>query len=386
MTIAVIQDRPIYKYNNDYFFVNYSDIVKYGKLCDKLIYCCSVELTSDETLVAKYKCWRDFNFLEIREVIKSPLKEFIHTSSYNKNAVKNVASKADIVVIKTPSITIGRWAYRYLKKIGKKCILESIACGWDSYWYHNLKGKIMAVPSYLNMKKMIYNADYVVYVTNRFLQERYPTKGKWIAASNVVLEEADETILQKRLKRIDEIQDNESLKIGTAGAVNIKFKGQEYVIKAIARLKSEGISFDYYLAGGGDQTRLAKLASKLGLEKNVHFLGAVPKNKMTEFYDSLDIYIHPSLAEGLPRVLIEAERRALPSCGADAAGTPELLEDYFVFEKQDVESVCKVLKKFSKDVMRKQAQINYERSKEYSLPILDERRKKFYGDVLKKYI
>ncbi len=382
MVLTVIQDRPVYKYNNDYYFVNYSDIIKYGKLCDKLIYCCSVEVTYDKSVISKYKCWRDFHFLEIKEVIKSPLKEFLHTSSFNKIAVKDVVSRADIVVIKLPSITIGRWAYRYLKRIGKKCILESIACGWDSYWYHNLKGKIMAVPSYLNMRSMIYNADYVVYVTNKFLQVRYPTKGEWIAASNVVLEEADEAILQKRLKKIDETKVNDSLKIGTAGAVNIKFKGQEYVIRAIARLKAEGIHFDYYMAGGGDQTRLAKLASKLGIETSVHFLGAVPKNKMTEFYDSLDIYIHPSLAEGLPRVLIEAERRALPSCGAKAAGTPELLEDDFVFAKQDVESVCKVLKKFSKDVMRKQAQINFKRSKEYSLPILDERRKNFYREVL----
>ena len=384
MTLAVIQDRPVYKYKDDYYFVNYSDIVKYGKLCDKLIYCCSVEEVSEESIIAKQKCWRDFNNLEIKEVLKSPLKEFLHTSTFNKNAVKDVACKADVVVIKLPSITIGRWAYKYLKRIGKKCILESIACGWDSYWYHDLKGKIMAIPSFLNMRRMIKDADYVIYVTNSFLQNRYPTKGRWIAASNVVLGEADDSILRNRLNKIENLKSTNHLKIGTAGAVNIKFKGQEYVIRAMASLKAEGIYFDYYLAGGGDSTRLNSLASKLGVEQQVHFLGAVPKNKMSDFYDSLDIYIHPSLAEGLPRVLIEAERRALPSCGANAAGTPELLDEDFVFEKQNVESICSVLKKFTIDVMKKQAQINFERSMEYSLSILDERRKVFYSEVLKK--
>jgi glycosyltransferase involved in cell wall biosynthesis len=103
---------------------------------------------------------------------------------------------------------------------------------------------------------------------------------------------------------------------------------------------------------------------------------------MTEYYRSLDIYIHPSLAEGLPRVVIEAERQALPACGAKASGTPELLDEDFVFKKQSPKAICEVLKKFNKSIMAEQARRNFERSMSYSVEVLDKRRKDFYSMVL----
>ena len=381
MRLVVVQDRPIIGYGNDYYFVNYSDIIKYGKLCDELIYCASVERTDDETKVQKLrKC--DFPNVRIQEVIKSPLKELIHTSLFNQSQVKEVIDISDLVVIKTPSMTIGKWAFNYVRKTGKKYIVEVIACAWDTYWNHGIKGKLMSVFSYLNAKRMIGKAANVIYVTNKFLQKRYPTKGRSINCSNVVLGEIDNEVLKKRMTYIDNCDDNHVMKLGTAGAINVSFKGQRYVIEAIAKMKKRGQIFQYYLAGGGDKTKLEQLATELGVADQVIFLGALRKDKMNDFYDSLDIYIHPSLAEGLPRVLIEAERRALPSCGANASGTPELLDPEYVFKKRNSDDICKVLSLFNKKTMKEQAEKNHKRSAQYSLDILDKRREVFYKEVL----
>ena len=384
MTLAVIQSRPLMCYNGKFYLRNYSDFVKYGKLCDRFIYCASVLNIKDFDTVKDLKPQSDFPNSKIVEVKKAPLRELFSISSFNKTQLKKVINEADIVVIKTPSITVGKWACEYVKKIGKEYILEVIACAWDSYWYHDIKGKIMAPYSFWNAKRMIGSAKYVIYVTDKFLQRRYPTKGRSIGCSNVVLGPADETILTDRQEKIKAFNPKGRINIGTAGAVYVKFKGQQYVIEALAQLVSEGYDYHYYLAGGGDNRRLKAIAEKYSLTDRVHFLGMVPRDKMTDFYRSLDIYIHPSLAEGLPRVLIEAERQALPACGANASGTPELLDDEFVFNKKSAKDICRVLKKFSKDVMLEQSKKNFERSKLYSTEVLDNRRKEFYSEIITK--
>lgn len=383
MTLAVIQSRPLMCYNSTYYLGNYSDFVKYGKLCDQFIYCASVIEVNNFDAVKNLKSQAEFPNSRIVEVKRSPLKEMFSPLPFNVKQLKNVINEADIVVIKTPSITIGKWAYKYAKQMHKKCILEVIACAWDSFWYHDIRGKLLAPYSFWNAKKMIRSADNVIYVTDQFLQRRYPTKGSSIGCSNVVLGAADDSILINRQERIEAFNPEGRINIGTAGAVNVNFKGQQYVIEAIAQLVSEGYDYHYYLAGGGDNRRLKAITEKYSLTDRVHFLGLVPRDMMTDFYRSLDIYIHPSLAEGLPRVLIEAERQALPACGANASGTPELLDEEFVFKKKSPDDICRVLKSFSKSKMMEQSKINFERSKLYSTEVLDNRRKEFYSRIMK---
>lgn len=381
MIISIIQDRPIEKFNGDYYMGNFSDIIKYGKLCDHLFYCCSiVEVDSEEKIKGIKKI--DMTNVSIQEVIKSPLKELFHTSSFNKRQVVDVVTKADLVVIKCPSITLGKWAFDYVRKINKKYILEYIACAWDSYWYHDIRGKIMAPYSYYNAKRMAEKAHNVIYVTSKFLQSRYPTGGNSIACSNVVLMDMHPGVLLSRLDKINNATNYNRLKLGTVGAVNVAFKGQQYVIEALYKLKKKGFIYDYFLAGGGDNNRLKSMVMKFHLEDQVHFVGVISKEKMNDFYDSLDIYVHPSLAEGLPRVVIEAESRALPACGANAAGTPELLETDFIFRKQDSDDICRVLLRFTKERMLEQSRANYNRAAEYMLDVLDARRQVFYKKAL----
>ena len=243
MTLAVIQSRPLMCYNGKFYLRNYSDFVKYGKLCDRFIYCASVLNIKDFDTVKDLKPQSDFPNSKIVEVKKAPLRELFSISSFNKTQLKKVINEADIVVIKTPSITVGKWACEYVKKIGKEYIFEVIACAWDSYLYHDIKGKIMAPYSFWNAKRMIGSAKYVIYVTDKFLQRRYPTKGRSIGCSNVVLGPADETILTDRQEKIKAFNPKGRINIGTAGAVYVKFKGQQYVIRCDSFITSCQLCF-----------------------------------------------------------------------------------------------------------------------------------------------
>lgn len=380
MTIAVIQDRPIICHDGDYYSINPVDIEKYLRLCDNLAYCASPSIVSEDKLKSATKI--DSNRVSVRLVNKSPLKEMLFPSKHNKEVVVQAISDADVIVIKAPSITIGKLAFDIVRRTNKKYIVEMIGCAWDSFWYHGIKGKIMAYYCETVTKKMCAEAKNVLYVTNEFLQRRYPNSSHTVGCSNVVLPEINEETLNDRLKRIQELPNDSEMKIGTAGAVNVRYKGQQYVIEAIGKLRKKGKAFHYYLAGSGDQTYLKKVAEKNGVSDLVHFMGMVPKAQMKDYYDSLDIYIHSSMAEGLPRVMIEAESRALPSLGARASGTPELLDEDCIFESHDSDSICRVIETFDKEKMMRVARHNFERSHDYLSDILNERRKNFYSKLI----
>lgn len=380
MTIAVIQGSPIFRYNNSYYDFNLVEFDKYLKQCDNLIYLATVKDVDEKKTQSMHKV--DTTKVSFRIIKKDRIFDYLFLRKSKRVIIKEAIDKADLVVVKMPSITIGKWAASYLNRIKKPFFVEVCGCAWDSFWYHSYKGKLLAPFNFFITRHIVSRAKHVIYVTNKFLQKRYPNKNHNIGCSNVLLPEFDECVLTKRIERIRNKEDHSALKIGTAGTVNVKYKNQESVIRAISMLKERGIVVDYYLAGGGSSTFLENIAKQYNVQKQVHFLGTIPKSKMYDFYDMLDIYIHPSMAEGLPRVLIEAESRALPALGAKVAGTPELLSDDCVFHKKDVKAICELIISFSKEKMLKQATINFQRAKNYSFDVLNERRRKFYQEVL----
>jgi glycosyltransferase involved in cell wall biosynthesis len=67
---------------------------------------------------------------------------------------------------------------------------------------------------------------------------------------------------------------------------------------------------------------------QLGLASHVVLPGAVGYGeRLFEYLDHADLFVLPSLTEGMPRSLIEAMARGLPALGSRVGGIPELLED-----------------------------------------------------------
>lgn len=380
MTIAIIQGSPILRCKDSYYDFNYVEFDKYLRQCDSLVYIATVKDIDDSKTKALYKV--DTSKVSFRIIEKDNIRDYIQLRKSKKEIIKNAINEADLTVVKMPSITIGKWAANYASKVNKPYIVEVCGCAWDSFWYHSFEGKILAPFNYLFTKRIISKAQNVVYVTSQFLQRRYPNSKHNIGCSNVLLPEFDDEILMQRISRIQKRKADEVIKLGTAGALNVRYKSQDAVIKAIALLRNKGVNAEYYLAGGGSKEYLESVAKEYKVLEYVHFLGTVPKSEMYDFYDMLDIYIHPSLAEGLPRVLIEAESRALPALGANVAGTPELLSDDCVFPKKDVHAICELVTNFTTEKMEKQARDNYNRSKLYAFDVLNERRRVFYKEVI----
>ena len=277
------------------------------------------------------------------------------------------------------------WGVSVCEKLNKKYMIEVITCAWDGMWNHSRIGRFLAVPYYLNQRKAIKKAPYALYVTEEFLQGRYPCKGVSVGVSDVMLKNiSDDTVLEKRLERID--ASSEKILLGTAAAVNVKYKGQRFVIEALHILKSKGYDcFRYQLAGGGDNSDLKKLVDKYDLNDVVEFLGSVPQDKIHDWYESLDMYVQPSLQEGLPRSVVEAMSHAIPCVCMKTGGMPELVEPEYICTKRGNKAKTianKLLLMKNKENMKKAAQYNFARSKNYYPEVLDTRRK----DFMKRFI
>jgi len=296
-----------------------------------------------------------------------------------KREIEAVLNKVDVAIIRMPSM-IGNIACEICEKNNKKYKIEMVACAWDGYVnHHNKTGKIVAPYMYLEAKKHIKKAKEVLYVTNDFLQKRYPTKGQKTACSDVVLKEFDEGVLKKRMLKISNISNSGEIKLCTVANVGLKYKGQEFVIKAMSIMNNKNIK--YYLIGNGDNSYLTNIIKKYNLDDRVIFLGSIPHEKIFSILEEMDIYIQPSLQEGMPRALLEAMSLGMPCYGSTAGGIPELLGKDYLFEKKDYKQIAFYLDNINSSSLKENALKSIEVSKQYNIKLLNKKREEFYSTI-----
>lgn len=363
-------------YKDEYYLATraYVIFVRYAKAFGDIILCSRFEEVEEEP----FDCIKaDF----IKEVVDCDSLSKTMLGLYKNQMIKAMES-CDFVVGRFPSI-IAFKACDYAKKLKKIFVAELMCDGWDSYWNHSFAGKIIAPYMTTKMKNCTWNADFAIYVTEKYLQNKYPCRDSSINASNVVITDINPDILIRRLKRIKNM-DTHNISMMTSANVDQHSKGQEYVVKAIRLLKEKGINVTYYLAGAGDKSYLLKFARQAGVVDNLVFLGRLTIEQIFERLDQIDIYIQPSLQEGLPRSVIEAMSRACPVMGARTAGIPELMDDECVFERCSENSIAKAVETVLNNGLAGYAKRNFEHSKAYHNDTLNDRRNRYYDMIKKK--
>jgi glycosyltransferase involved in cell wall biosynthesis len=103
-------------------------------------------------------------------------------------------------------------------------------------------------------------------------------------------------------------------------------KGFEYFIEAIPEVLEKFKAARFVLVGEGELEDELKLKSKrLKLENKIFFTGF--RNDIKDILASVDIFVMPSLLEGLPVVLLEAMAMGKPIIATDIDGINEVLEN-----------------------------------------------------------
>ncbi len=377
-------DGPIMKdSNNNYYGNEFDDKVlkRYEYIAENIKLLIRVKKIDEDVIENKFSKINTEKY-DVGECLNlSSIKGLLFNRIIVKKQLESEIRQTDYVIARLPSI-IGSLSIRIAKKLNKPYFIELVGCPWDALWNHSIKGKLFAPIMTLNTKKLVKNAPFVLYVTEEFLQKRYPTKGKSVGCSDVRLKELDKDIINKREKHILENKDKKNKIIATIAAVNVKFKGQKYVIKAINKLKKQGINCEYWLIGGGNKSYLEKVVKKYKLEDNVKFLGPLPHDEIFNMLEKIDIYIQPSKQEGLPRSLLEAMSMGCLCIGTNAGGIPELLEKNYIVRKGNVNDIAKKIEEVTLEKLIEQARINVIKSNEYETEILENKRKKFYDEFI----
>jgi len=111
------------------------------------------------------------------------------------------------------------------------------------------------------------------------------------------------------------------LRLATIASLTSK-KGHDVLLRALALLAGRGLCVAAVFAGDGpERARLELIAAELKLRDSVHFLGAV--SNPADVLAAADVFVLPSLVEGLPLALLEAMRAGKPIVATSVGGVPE---------------------------------------------------------------
>jgi phosphatidylinositol alpha-1,6-mannosyltransferase len=106
------------------------------------------------------------------------------------------------------------------------------------------------------------------------------------------------------------------------------YKGQDRVIPLLPGLVIPGREVVYLVAGeGDDQPRLEALAWEHGAQRQVRFLGHVPRADLPDLYRAAQLFALPSGGEGFGIVFLEAMACGVPAIGLAVGGAVDALCD-----------------------------------------------------------
>ena len=127
-----------------------------------------------------------------------------------------------------------------------------------------------------------------------------------------------------------ELSLNQKDKILVTAARLEPVKGMKHLIDASQILKQRGLSHKCYILGDGAlRTELSKQIENLGLQDCVKLVGSRNQGELATWYQAADLFVLPSLSEGIPNVLMEAMSCGSRFVATQVGGIPEIADPNF---------------------------------------------------------
>lgn len=298
------------------------------------------------------------SFFKTRKTIKNAIERCDHVYCRGINGViaQRIAQKNGI-----PQITyVGGSVYETL--INMKSPFKRFVAGSIEHF----------------IKKCIYRSSYVIFCS-KYLDRIYKTKGKSIVWVEIILNKFSKEIYENRLKRINNC--GEKVNLGLIGYVHNSIKGIDTAINALALLDSKYV---LKVLGNGDPSCWKQLTDSLGVTKRVEFCGSLPTSgDVLLWLDDIDVYIQPSLTEGLCKATIEAMSRGCPVITSDAGALPDLSSEEYRHRVGDFKKLTElILRLEDKNEMIKSCEYSFQKVRnEFDTDILDKKFDEFFLEI-----
>jgi len=104
-------------------------------------------------------------------------------------------------------------------------------------------------------------------------------------------------------------------------------KGIRYLAQAFCRIAERRPDVTLSLSGTGEGDRIVKRAFPAELHPRIHVIPTVAPQELPGVYAAHDIFVFPSLFEGMPLVIPEAMASGMPVVTTRACGMQDIVED-----------------------------------------------------------
>lgn len=322
------------------------------------------------------------SFVEIPD-FRGP-KEMLMKSIKIVSKFRKACSDAEVIFLRAPSmLTI--FLYRFIPK--NKITSVEFMMG-ATYFIEDDSFIAQKVNKIIDneAKKLVKKANATLYVTGEALQKEYPPNAKAYEDSNddYFTCGVSDVVIEKEylFERLPMNSESNHFILISVGFMDSYRKGQHILIETVKILKDKGYSIELRLIGEGKKKEeFEQLAKRLGLEKEVLFLGKISSREtLFQQLKESDIFLLPSKLEGLPRVIIEALSASLPVIASDVNGNSELVQSELLVQAFEASNYSEKIQElienpvFYNDISKE----NYQKALEYLPDKLDLKRRLFF--------
>ena len=249
---------------------------------------------------------------------------------------RQAIAECDSYLLRVPGV-VSQMAWEEILRLKKPYAVEVLGDPWDALgpgtWPHPTRPAFRLIATH-QLKRICSRASALDYVTTHALQKRYPPSNNASVCtfSDVELSLAPAKVLAEKHRRLRASAWHNShsgtpIRLGFIGSFSRLYKGADVFLRAVALCHQKGLNFCLTVVGDGQHLpEMQSLAATLGIAERTHFPGQLPPGvPIFDFLDSLDLFVLPSRAEGMPRALLEAMARGCPCIASNVGGIPEVL-------------------------------------------------------------
>lgn len=301
---------------------------------------------------------------------------------------KQISNDKAAYILRVPGM-LGTFLYRHLCARDWPYAVEVVGDPNDSLSLQAIGkswARIIRPLAVREMRKQCRDATAAAYVTAQTLQSGYPSQANFVTHySSIELPQ----------ELIDPVQNDHELGLNGAisksinipqlifvGSLSQRYKGLHVLLNALKIDRDKNLNFHLHILGDGSHRQeYEQLTSQLGLDKSVTFHGFVKQgHEVFQHLRQADLFLMPSLMEGLPRAMIEAMACGLPCIGSRIGGIPELLEAQDIVPPGDAPALADAIFSMVNDHkrMRRTGTRNREVALQYRSQVLRPRRQEMY--------
>jgi len=263
-------------------------------------------------------------------------------------------------------------------KVAKKCGIDKIIVH-----AHNTKaeGKLRSILHYIQYKKICKLTNCMLACSVEAGKWMFGKKCSFDVMKNAILTENYEFSIEKRKKIRDELHiDENTIIYGNVGRLNVQ-KNQIFLIRIFYEIQQRNSDSVLCIVGIGEKEKeIRDLINHLNIQNKVFMMGR--RKDMDFIYNAFDVVILPSLFEGLPIMLIEAQANGL-KCYVSNRAVPQesKILDTFCFLDLEIGEKKWAEKILSDKNVRIVNAGNILREKNYDITIESKKLENYYNRV-----